>query len=120
MISWGVGVFFSVDFLLTSELVLGLGLESKSRSCLEWNKGLGCSDELVSYQQQKNNSNFSPRTYLEIKGNEATFIKVLVCLASLSELSVQPHNELRAELQDSEDKTLLWQHYKEGICVQIK
>jgi len=35
MISWGVGVFFSVDFLLTSELVLGLGLERKAD--LVWN-----------------------------------------------------------------------------------
>lgn len=53
MISWGVGMFFSIDFLLTSELVLGLGLESKSRFCLEWNKGLRCSDELISITRKE-------------------------------------------------------------------
>lgn len=66
MISWGVGVFFSVDFLLTSELVLGLGLESKSRSCLEWNKGLGCSDELVSNNRKERIAILAP-----VKGQQS-------------------------------------------------
>lgn len=56
MISWGVDVFLNVDFLFPRcEPGLGLGLESKARSCLEGNKRLGCSDEAVNNNRRGGN-----------------------------------------------------------------
>lgn len=102
--------------------MLGSGLESKTRACLEGNKRLGCSDELVNNnrEEEKKKTTISPRIYFETKGSKVSIVNALGCLASLSELSAQPHDELKAELRDREDKALLGSSYKEGACVLIK
>lgn len=102
--------------------MLGSGLESKTRACLEGNKRLGCSDELVNNnrEEEKKKKTISPRIYFETKGSKVSIVNALGCLASLSELSAQPHDELKAELRDREDKALLGSSYKEGACVLIK
>lgn len=102
--------------------MLGSGLESKTRACLEGNKRLGCSDELVNNnrEEEKKQTTISPRIYFETKGSKVSIVNALGCLASLSELSAQPHDELKAELRDREDKALLGSSYKEGACVLIK
>lgn len=103
--------------------MLGSGLESKTRACLEGNKRLGCSDELVNNnreEEKKKKKTISPRIYFETKGSKVSIVNALGCLASLSELSAQPHDELKAELRDREDKALLGSSYKEGACVLIK
>lgn len=89
---------------------------------MEGNKRLGCSDELVNNnrEEEKKKTTISPRIYFETKGSKVSIVNALGCLASLSELSAQPHDELKAELRDREDKALLGSSYKEGACVLIK
>lgn len=123
MISWGVDMFFSVDFLLTSEK-LCWARDLKAKPELVW-RGTKDLDVVMSWlitteRRKKKKKTISPRMYFETKGSKVSIVNALGCLASLSELSAQPHDELKAELRDREDKALLGSSYKEGACVLIK